>query len=816
MKNTIKFILAALPLAIAVACSSYDASSVQQEVDSIMEELETLEQKAGELGAELEAISTLVKSEYITRITDDGKGGCSIKCIKDGVATTVEVVTSADVYAEPIIGIGTYEDGKMYWRQSTDWGESWSWVTRNGKMMPVEGETPTIGVDAQGYWTINGVNSGTLATDKTASIISGVEIDNNHNRVIFTLADGTTFNVLYKEALSLTVESPLYNSIEDWNTSVDLPYKVGGTAAASAIVDYFSAYNTTVSIDKASKVIRVALQEGKEEGNAIIIATAADEVVYQPLFFTHGKIITDLESYIKDNELITPMGEPIIKLQGEMTPFTINVSHNIDVEVSISSDASSWLRYNPTKAAPIVSAFNFVADYYENTLDVERQGSIILTNTLYGTSTKFAVIQKPVVLGGGGSGGGGETKGIATKADLLEFAKAVNAGGSTSRWENSDGEICLLQDINLSDESSWTPIGFAQAEGTGTPAPVMSFKGVFNGQGHCISGINVSFDVTSNGRSIGLFGSLEGAIIKNLTVGAEGDCITATGNPTSTIAMAAVAGYAANTTMTNVINNVDVIYDAECPNGLPIGIGGITGYGKSLSYGSKNKADAVVNNGDIMVKYKIANTQNGAKGVQIGGIAGLVNTGTTVMRNCHNTGIVAAPTGRGGGLIGTIEGSTSTSHACTLSSCKNSGLITDDYFGYSYTADSKRMGGLVGGSQAKEVMIESCVNSGNVFSVNGCRCGGMIGHFNSGTITGCTNEGAILSHVTPKADDGTGGDGPGWIAGYCNTVIENCIPGGYVGEYSDFKDNPSGAPAADMTNAIGYKNSQYFDPAKNQ
>lgn len=817
MKKIILAILSAVLVFGVVSCSTYDSSRVSSEITKLEQQLSELENKVKDINTEISTIKTLSEAEFITRISFDAAGNCVIRYVVGGISQTAVFATSASVVSSPLIGVDTYTDGKMYWRQSTDFGKTWNWILdASGNMMPVSGEAPAVGIDADGYWTVGGVSTGVLAKDYTFKIISGAAVNPDSGMVDITLADGTVISIEYREALSLSFEAPVYNAIADYNTPCTISYKVSGSLASEAVVDYFSAYNTEVTINKGSRNVDVKLKEGAESGNVIFMATCGDEIVYQPLFFTYGAIVTDLENYIKNNELITPLGDPVINLSGQMTSFTINVSHNIDVEVSVSSDASSWLRQVNTKAETVSTAYNFVADYYEAEEDIERTGSIILSNSLYATQTKLAVVQKPVILGGGG-GGGGDTKGISNKADLLEFISAVNAGGSTARWENNDGEICLLADIDVSGEDSWTPAGFAQAEGSGSFEIGMAFTGVFNGQNHTISGFHFSFDATTHSRTMGFFGALEGAVVKNLVLGADGDSFTVTGSPVNNISIAGVAGYAVSTTMTNVVNNIDVIYNAECPNGLPIGLSGITGYGCNLTYGGKAKADAVVNNGDVIVKYKVATTQNGGKGIQIGGLVGMLTSGkSTVLRNCSNNGVIAAPTGRGGGLIGTIEGATSASNPTTLSNCTNSGLVTDDYFDYGYTADSKRMGGLVGGSQPTDVVIESCTNKGNVFSHNGCRSGGIIGHFNSGIITGCVNEGAILSHVTAKNADGTGGDGPGWIAGYCNTTVEGCRPGGYVGEYADFKDNPTAAPAADMTNAIGYKNSQYFDPSKNQ
>ena len=313
----------------------------------------------------------------------------------------------------------------------------------------------------------------------------------------------------------------------------------------------------------------------------------------------------------------------------------------------------------------------------------------------------------------------------------------------------------------------------------------------------------------------GLFGAASGATICNLTVGADGDAITVTGTPDMTPAIAGVVGYAEGVTITNVTNNVDIIYEAECPQSLPASLAGIVGCGKNLTIGGKTKDEGVTNNGDILVTAKVANAQAGGTGLQVAGITAYVLSGSGCQFTfCTNNGHLTGPNGRSGGIIASIYGTSV--NKVDITKCVNAGLIEDNYLDYDGYANAKRMGGILGGSEAKEVTISSCTNSGNVFSHTGCRSGGFVGHFKAGVIAGCSNTGIILSHITPQNEDHSGGDGPGWAAGYCNIKITGCTRGGKVGEWATYKDNPAGAPDATVYNAYGYKNSEYFNASDNQ
>ena len=72
--------------------------------------------------------------------------------------------------------------------------------------------------------------------------------------------------------------------------------------------------------------------------------------------------------------------------------------------------------------------------------------------------------------------------------------------------------FALTRDISLSDTASWLPIGYFTEAGDSEPKP---FKGNFNGQGYRVYNLKIS-DTTQD--YAGLFGSVHGAVIENLTV----------------------------------------------------------------------------------------------------------------------------------------------------------------------------------------------------------------------------------------------------------------------------------------------------------
>lgn len=403
--------------------------------------------------------------------------------------------------------------------------------------------------------------------------------------------------------------------------------------------------------------------------------------------------------------------------------------------------------------------------------------------------------------------------GIPSLEEFLAFADAVSNGGSSARWLNEAGEVELLADIDLSSVNEWTPIGLAKLGSSvkGDPTVDTFFKGVFNGGGHKITGINWTFKLgaESTYTACGLFGAVQNATIKNLVLGKEGDSMTLGGSPAAPCALGALAGTADGLTVTGVTNNVDVwfIGDEGRTAEPQFALAGIVARGDRCVIGGEDAASAVVNNGDVAMNCKNLFENAGEGGHMVGGIMGYMHYGSII--GAKNYGMVSCPSGRGGGIVASINNGVNATDFALVKACVNYGTVRRDAFGNGgVTSNAKRMGGIFGGAEGWFNLIEDCVNEGNVFSEYLCRCGGCCGHSKI-QVKGFENKGVILS----DKDDS---HGPGWISGYFDTYanaqksgvvnIAQCKMGGKVGGWSDYKDNPDGAPAASMDNVLHYNN----------
>jgi len=336
-----------------------------------------------------------------------------------------------------------------------------------------------------------------------------------------------------------------------------------------------------------------------------------------------------------------------------------------------------------------------------------------------------------------------EYYGIKTAVDFQKFAEAVNSGAPLDRWRGPDGSIVLLGDIDFSGAATPVPVGTVDAP----------FVDVFDGQGYTLKNVDFAYNFAEY-THCGIFGYAALATIKNLTVGSEGSKMTADGSGASVTDLRSVAG---------ILGCSDGCIIENCTNNCEI----VTG--------------------------RLTNTGSGAKGIQLGGIAGFLK-GNDVIKSCTNNGRLSAPAGRQGGIVATSNAS-----SCTIESCTNNGLIEDDVVGQFGGADTgvKRMGGIAGGNSGT---IKGCINNGTVKTWLGSRTGGFVGH-NSGKIEGCTNNGDILGDFSANHEHG-----PGWACGYSNNFD------GVTGN-SGF-GHVNSEPAM-FSNALCYQVTKYFDAENN-
>ena len=334
---------------------------------------------------------------------------------------------------------------------------------------------------------------------------------------------------------------------------------------------------------------------------------------------------------------------------------------------------------------------------------------------------------------------------IGNASQLLWFASKVNSGETGISGK-------LTANIDLTSVENWTPMGSQK----------QPFTGSFDGDGHSITGMSITFD--SDDKSIGapylgLFGYVKGtadkkAEIKNLTLtgklnitenyrnsyaysgglvgGAEYVSFT---DVTVDVAVTAkqgtapypwsyiggFAGTVVNADFLRCVNNGSVTSDGDYVSGFVpksekttytacANNGAITGRTKIGGFGAEVKSTKVVdscNTGAIgLIAY-------GTGKQAIGGLFAEIRYGSSITRS-YNSGAVTGDC-YVGGLVGTLSSSSdSTNGVNYIVDCYNSGAITGhsdkNYCG---------IGGLVGNLDAgmrsySQSYIHNCYNTGTV------------------------------------------------------------------------------------------------------
>lgn len=119
----------------------------------------------------------------------------------------------------------------------------------------------------------------------------------------------------------------------------------------------------------------------------------------------------------------------------------------------------------------------------------------------------------------GGSGTQDDPYLIGKPSQLALLAKYVNE--ETPGYFEYGVHYRLTADIDLGGYENWTPIGSGPVDGLYPyENPRYAFQGVFDGDGHLVSGLNVDLAGTTTFTSAGLFGVNDGTI-RNLNVSGE-------------------------------------------------------------------------------------------------------------------------------------------------------------------------------------------------------------------------------------------------------------------------------------------------------
>lgn len=367
--------------------------------------------------------------------------------------------------------------------------------------------------------------------------------------------------------------------------------------------------------------------------------------------------------------------------------------------------------------------------------------------------------------------------GIATAEDLVAFASAVNAGESIVNWMNADGKVVLLNDIDMSSVTSWTPIGasnFTWASNALTCDSGKMFTGYFDGQGHSIKNFKMVCENSTDGAAWGLFGGLgAGAVVENVVF--DESCsleLKATAQTDCGI----VAGMAWDARVRNITNNASMTFSGTCKSKRVT----MAVIGMAFAETDSTVVSNVVNNGKIVASDGGSN-QNGGNAIHIAGILGfgtnhLNSSEIVAVLDCTNNGDIESATARTSGIAAACNRYTH------LRGCKNYGDQINTFNVKTESAGSAARIGNITCITGAGSSLYDCTNYGDVISTTKGAVAGIICLVN--------NDDAVFENVATYGrviTDRKVNTYCGAFFGQCNKKAEfkNCVCGGAFGTYNN-------------------------------
>lgn len=224
-------VLCIATLLFASCSDEYDDSKLWQNVNDLKDRIASLEKTVQTMNSDIGSIQSIVDAinarDYIVKIEElADKSGYTITFAKGNTITIKHGKDGIDGKDSPIIGIDIYE-GIYYWTITTNGNKTWL-LDNDGNKLKVSGDngiTPIIGIDSDGYWTINmgsgvqrlkdanGEDVKAIGQDGTdgkdgvdgSSFFNNVRYDDNF--VYFTFTDGKVVSIPLSKGVSFTVSN---------------------------------------------------------------------------------------------------------------------------------------------------------------------------------------------------------------------------------------------------------------------------------------------------------------------------------------------------------------------------------------------------------------------------------------------------------------------------------------------------------------------------------------------------------------------------------------------------------------------------------
>ncbi|MBO4476526.1 MAG: BACON domain-containing protein [Bacteroidales bacterium] len=389
---------------------------------------------------------------------------------------------------------------------------------------------------------------------------------------------------------------------------------------------------------------------------------------------------------------------------------------------------------------------------------------------------------------------------------LKAFAQKVAEGASTADWENAEGWVTLMQDIDMSGVKDWPGIGTRSHP----------FAGKFDGKGFAVKKLSASshsiFNICKGA------GESDPAIIKDFKIDNSCSFYSNQDGWNGEVCFAALVAEASNTRIENCVNSGSVDLAGQSDDDSPAYLGGILGKGGSgVTLRNCRTSDCTVSLGaysEIAYLGGIAGVAPVIRGcsmsaalihegqfthMYMGGITGLIGADETLSGNSFSGRLSLKGNSRNnymGGLYGAVKNGVTRSFDASSDMSTVAGEIqinsylpgtdTRIYAGgfLGYAAPGATLS-FTGYEIQTRFVIENSVNR----SAGYCCGGGVLGGCNpddaagSLTFTNISSQGSISINFGSGSRTGVVHSLYGGVAGFINgaATFTGCVNKGDIG-----------------------------------
>lgn len=200
-------------MTIFVVTSCYDDDDLWNSVNALDGRVTNLESQVNAANANITTITSVIsnirQNTMISSYTQTADG--YMLTFSDGKSISLKNGTNGK--DAPAIGVKADENGVYYWTITAD-GKTNLLTDAKGNKLAVTGVTPLMGVDSEGYWTVDLGKGATRILNADAKAVKAIgepgdsffkSVVENGDIVVLTLSDGSVINLPKASAYGVTV-----------------------------------------------------------------------------------------------------------------------------------------------------------------------------------------------------------------------------------------------------------------------------------------------------------------------------------------------------------------------------------------------------------------------------------------------------------------------------------------------------------------------------------------------------------------------------------------------------------------------------------